>query len=87
MVVKLGARGCLAVGPGGAELSVPAPATAVADTTGAGDAFNAGLIRALADELAWPDALAAAARFASELISRPSGDRHRVSVPGDGVSN
>jgi sugar/nucleoside kinase (ribokinase family) len=67
------------------ELAVPAPPTAVADTTGAGDAFNAGLIRALSDELAWPEALAAAARFASELISRPSGDRHRVGVPGDGV--
>lgn len=86
VVVKLGARGCLAVGPGGAELSVPAPATTVTDTTGAGDAFNAGLIRALSDGLDWPDALAAAVRFASELISRPSGDRHRVRVPGDGFS-
>ena len=48
VVVKLGARGCLAVGPGGAELSASAPAVAVAaDTTGAGDAFNAGLVTAL----------------------------------------
>jgi sugar/nucleoside kinase (ribokinase family) len=82
VVVKLGERGCLAVGPGGAELSVPAPATTVADTTGAGDAFNAGLIHALSDEVPWPDALAAAARFASTLISRPSSDRHRVTVLG-----
>jgi sugar/nucleoside kinase (ribokinase family) len=49
-----------------------------ADTTGAGDAFNAGLIRALSDDSPWPDALDAAARFASSLISRPSGDRHRL---------
>ena len=48
VVVKLGARGCLAVGPGGAELSASAPAVAAAaDTTGAGDAFNAGLVTAL----------------------------------------
>jgi sugar/nucleoside kinase (ribokinase family) len=78
VVVKLGARGSLAVGPGGVDYSVPAPVVDAADTTGAGDAFNAGLIRALADDSPWPDALDAAARFASSLISRPSGDRHRV---------
>jgi argininosuccinate lyase len=78
VVVKLGARGSLAVGPGGAELSAPAPVVEAADTTGAGDAFNAGLIRALSDDSPWPDALDAAARFASSLISRPSGDRHGV---------
>jgi sugar/nucleoside kinase (ribokinase family) len=78
VVVKLGARGSLAVGPGGAELSVAAPVVEAADTTGAGDAFNAGLIRALSDDSPWPDALESAARFASALISRPSGDRHRL---------
>jgi argininosuccinate lyase len=78
VVVKLGARGSLAVGPGGAELSAPAPVVEAADTTGAGDAFNAGLIRALSDDSPWPDALDAAAQFASSLISRPSGDRHGV---------
>src|SRR3954468_2995427 len=46
VVVKLGARGCLAVGPDGAELTVPAPRVEVADSTGAGDAFNAGLVAA-----------------------------------------
>jgi sugar/nucleoside kinase (ribokinase family) len=81
VVVKLGARGSLAVGPGGAELSAPAPVVEAADTTGAGDAFNAGLIRALSDDSPWPDALDAAARFASSLISRPSGDRHRSTQP------
>jgi sugar/nucleoside kinase (ribokinase family) len=83
VVVKLGARGCIAVGPGGAELSVAAPATSVADTTGAGDAFNAGLIRALSDGARWAEALDAAVRFASMLIARPSSDRHRLSVFGD----
>jgi sugar/nucleoside kinase (ribokinase family) len=80
VVVKLGPRGCLALGPDGTELSAPAPAVGVADTTGAGDAFNAGLIDALARGADWPEALAAATRFATTIIARPSGDRYRVAV-------
>lgn len=78
VVVKLGARGCLAAGPDGALLSEPAPATAAVDTTGAGDTFNAGLVQALAGGASWPEALARATRFASELISRPSNERYRI---------
>ncbi len=77
VVVKLGPRGCLAIGPGGQELSEPAPAVEVADTTGAGDAFNAGLVQALSDGQDWPDALRAAVELASAIVSRPSGDRYR----------
>jgi len=78
VVVKLGARGCLAVGPDGAELSASAPAVAVAaDTTGAGDAFNAGLVTALDGNGDWAAAIQAATRFASEIVSRPSHDRWR----------
>jgi argininosuccinate lyase len=80
VVVKLGARGCLAAGPQGEELSVPAPTVAVADTTGAGDAFNAGLVNALSDGAAWPDALRAATNLASAIIARPSSERHRPRV-------
>jgi len=76
VVVKLGPRGCLAVGPDGAELAIPAPAVAVADTTGAGDAFNAGLAHALARGAPWPEALASATRFATTIISRPSDRRY-----------
>ena len=36
VVVKLGRRGCFAVGPGEVELSVDAPEVAVGDSTGAG---------------------------------------------------
>jgi sugar/nucleoside kinase (ribokinase family) len=78
VVVKLGARGCLAAGPNEVQLRVPAPPATVADTTGAGDTFNAGLVSALAGGASWPDALAAATRFASELISRPSNERYRI---------
>jgi sugar/nucleoside kinase (ribokinase family) len=77
VVVKLGPSGCLAVGPDGSEISVPAPAVTVADTTGAGDAFNAGLVHALALDSAWTDALEAATRFATEIVSRPSAGRYR----------
>jgi sugar/nucleoside kinase (ribokinase family) len=45
-VVKLGADGA-AIRTGGKMLQVPAPAVDVVDTTGAGDAFDAGLIDAV----------------------------------------
>jgi sugar/nucleoside kinase (ribokinase family) len=80
VVVKLGPRGCLGVGPDGNELAVPAPAVRVVDTTGAGDAFNAGLVHALSEGADWQDALRAATRFASEIISRPSNVRYARSA-------
>ena len=86
VVVKLGPRGCFAVGPEGGELAVPAPEVSVADTTGAGDAFNAGLVHALAGGMGWPEALAMATRFASAIISRPSNDRYRSAIQAAEVS-
>jgi sugar/nucleoside kinase (ribokinase family) len=76
VVVKLGSRGCFAVGPDSTELKVGAPRVDAADTTGAGDAFNAGLVHALSAGASWPDALRAATTFASTIISRPSHARH-----------
>jgi sugar/nucleoside kinase (ribokinase family) len=75
-VVKLGPRGCFAAGPDGAALSAPAPAVRVGDSTGAGDAFNAGLIAALAADASWPEALGQATALASAVVSRRSGERH-----------
>jgi len=48
VVVKLGPAGA-AIRTGGAMLQVPSPEVAVVDTTGAGDAFDAGLIDAVLD--------------------------------------
>jgi sugar/nucleoside kinase (ribokinase family) len=76
VVVKLGPRGCLALGPDGAELSAPAPEVPVADTTGAGDAFNAGLVAALAEGRDWPEALHAATSLATAIAARPSDARY-----------
>jgi sugar/nucleoside kinase (ribokinase family) len=75
VVVKLGARGCLAVGPDGAELSAPAPPATIADSTGAGDAFNAGLVAALAAGDDWPAALRAATSLGTAIAARPSDAR------------
>jgi sugar/nucleoside kinase (ribokinase family) len=76
VVVKLGASGCVAFGPGGTQLTSPAPAVEAADTIGAGDAFNAGLVAALAAERDWSDVLPAATAFASSVVARPSDGRH-----------
>jgi sugar/nucleoside kinase (ribokinase family) len=80
VVVKRGPRGCFAAGPDSTEITVPAPAMTVADTTGAGDAFNAGLVGALARGAGWEEALTEATRFATTIISRPSNERYRVAL-------
>jgi sugar/nucleoside kinase (ribokinase family) len=78
VVIKLGADGCMAFGPQGGRLATPAPEIEPTDTTGAGDAFNAGLVSAFASGRGWPDALQAATGLASNLLARPSNDRHTV---------
>ena len=75
-VVKLGAEGCLAAGPDGQTHRVSAPAVEVIDTTGAGDAFNAGLMVALSAGRAVPTGLRKAVQLASAVVSRPSNDRY-----------
>jgi sugar/nucleoside kinase (ribokinase family) len=80
IVVKLGPEGCIAVGPEGAEIAAPAPSVEVVDTTGAGDAFNAGLIAGLASGADWPAALSQATQLASEIASRPSHERQNLSL-------
>jgi sugar/nucleoside kinase (ribokinase family) len=82
VVVKLGASGCVAFGPDGARLTSTAPAVEAADTIGAGDAFNAGLVAALAAERDWSEVLPAATAFASSVVARPSGGRH-AATDGD----
>ena len=75
IVVKRGADGCLSAGPAGREERVDAPKITAHDTIGAGDAFNAGLIYALANGSDWGEALNLAVRVATTVVSR-SGDRY-----------
>jgi sugar/nucleoside kinase (ribokinase family) len=82
VVVKLGARGCIAVGPGGEQLTADAERLAVVDSTGAGDAFNAGLIASLAAGESFGAALHAATALAGRIISRPSRERYATVARG-----
>jgi sugar/nucleoside kinase (ribokinase family) len=78
---------------GGAEVSVSRPAVERAvDTTGAGDAFAAGLLARLADG-PWPpetsllrDALEAAALAATEAILVPGAQGRTASESGGTLS-
>ena len=82
VATKLGADGGCAAGPDGAWHTVPAPRVQVTDTTGAGDAFNAGLTGALARGAGWPEALRAAVTLASDIVARPSHRRYpRAAAP------
>lgn len=75
-VVKRGAQGALAVGPGQVEFAIEAPEVNVIDTTGAGDAFNAGLVRARLEKLSWDKAVRFGTVLASAVVSRRSDDRY-----------
>ncbi len=71
VIVKLGASGCLVADAQHAEL-FPAPRVdVVVDTTGAGDAFNAGYLAGRAAGQAPPRAAATAQILASEVIQQP----------------
>ncbi|RKT83439.1 argininosuccinate lyase [Saccharopolyspora antimicrobica] len=75
VVVKRGALGALVAQPGQEPIACPAPEVQVCDSTGAGDAFNAGLLHRLADGVQLADAADYAVRVAATVIVRPSHDR------------
>ncbi|MER7010690.1 carbohydrate kinase family protein [Saccharopolyspora sp. NPDC000359] len=75
VVVKRGALGALVARPGQEHSAHPAPEVQVRDSTGAGDAFNAGLLHRLADGADFADAADYAVRVAATVIVRPSHDR------------
>jgi sugar/nucleoside kinase (ribokinase family) len=76
VVVKQGSDGCVAVASDATVLTVHAGDVQVVDSTGAGDAFNAGLIAALFDGEALPDALGFATRIGTAVVARASADRY-----------
>src|SRR4029079_226439 len=69
VVATLGDRGCMSVRPEG-TLRVPARALRTVDTTGCGDAFDAGLVTALSAGLDLLDALDLATRAGAFCATR-----------------
>lgn len=68
LVLTRGALGARAFGAGGEELAVPAVAVDAVDSTGAGDAFAAGLCHALAGGAEMSAALQEAARWGAAKV-------------------
>ncbi len=69
VIIKLGERGCYLKNANHAE-EFPAPAVDVVDTTGAGDAFAAGLLAALANGATLPEACRAGNRAGAHVCTR-----------------
>jgi sugar/nucleoside kinase (ribokinase family) len=69
LIVKTGPRGAIGI-DSRERLESPAPATAVFDTIGAGDSFNAGYLLARMDGANLADSVAAGCRAATAIISR-----------------
>ncbi len=83
-VVKLGAEGA-AIRTGGQMLLVPSPDIHVVDTTGAGDAFDAGLIDAVLDGVDALHALrraAACGAFSTRKVGALQGMAYRQELEG-----
>jgi sugar/nucleoside kinase (ribokinase family) len=76
VVVKLGADGAVVIETDGSARRVAAPAVVARDTTGVGDAFDAGLLYGLAQGWTWDAAVSFAVRLGSTVAARPTADRH-----------
>jgi fructokinase len=71
VVVTLGSEGAYGLSRDGAELTVPPVPADVRDTIGAGDAFSAGLLDAMADErLLSPEGIAALPELGAPRLGR-----------------
>ncbi|MBI5164004.1 MAG: carbohydrate kinase [Magnetospirillum sp.] len=80
VVVTHGPAGAEAFSVDGARFTVPAPAAEALDSTGAGDAFAAGLCHGLASGVAMPEAVAQAVRWGAEKVRRDGS-----ALPADAV--
>jgi len=69
LAVKCGGRGALCVQPGTSVVHVPTQTADVMDTIGAGDAFNAGYLAAIARGLPPDRAVRAGCRVATAVVS------------------
>jgi sugar/nucleoside kinase (ribokinase family) len=72
VVVTHGARGATAHGPSGVVVEAAAPQVEPVDSTGAGDAFAAGLVHALTGGAPMAEALGTACRWGAEAVRWPT---------------
>lgn len=75
VILKAGADGAWWIPRDGADVHIPAPATNVVDTTGAGDALNAGVIVGLRRGLTTDDSVTLGVTAASRIVGRSSARR------------
>lgn len=75
VILKVGANGAWWVPRDDAAIHIPAPATDVVDTTGAGDALNAGVIVGLRRGLSMKDSVTLGVQAASQIVGRTSARR------------
>lgn len=75
VVVKAGADGAWWIGREAEPVHVPAPSVQVVDTTGAGDALNAGMMVGLRRGLTMAGALRLGVEVASAIVGRKSAER------------
>ena len=82
LLVTLGEAGSALVGGDGSVQRIPAPTVAAVDTTGAGDAFVGGFVRALASGRTELDAVRIATTVAADSVTRP-GTQLSFATPED----
>lgn len=82
VVVTWGAEGAVAHGPAGKLLRAAAPRVEPVDSTGAGDAFAAGLAHALVGGMPMAEALAMACRWGAEAVRWPASALPAEAVKG-----
>ncbi len=80
VAVKMGARGAGLAAPDGSWTAADAATVRVIDSTGAGDGFNAAFLVSAARGSSWSEALAAAVRYATEMVATAPGHRAAVAL-------
>lgn len=75
LIAKLGKDGCAGMGPKGEFFRHAIEPVPSADTTGAGDSFNAGLLFGLAKGMEWSEAARLGSQVATAVLRKPRDSR------------